>query len=83
MSINRTRDTKKLTTIEQYLALMLFCVLDTLESLNGLSKMARVSLVTYIKLMDVLKIKNWKGNEKYIDKKTIYSKIGRIFLILI
>ena len=38
------------------------------ESFSAMVQMARVNLGSYLRYIDVLKIKNWRGNEKNIEK---------------
>lgn len=38
------------------------------ESFSAMVQMARVNLGSFLRYIDVLKIKNWRGNEKNIEK---------------
>ena len=38
------------------------------ESFSAMVQMARVNLGSFLRFMDVLKIKNWRGNQKTIEK---------------
>ncbi len=38
------------------------------ESFSAMVQMARINLGSFLRYIDVLKIKNWRGNEKNIEK---------------
>jgi len=42
------------------------------ESFSAMVQMARVNLGSYIRLIDVLKIKYWRGEKKNIEKIQLY-----------